>query len=54
MDPEHMEWMAELLPNGRYLYCPNGSRAAHYDDREISMEGLTRFILDVNEEAQEQ
>jgi NAD(P)-dependent dehydrogenase (short-subunit alcohol dehydrogenase family) len=48
MDPEHMEWMANEIPNGRYLYCPNGSHAAHYDDQEIYMDGLIRFIKDVD------
>ena len=22
MDPAHMRWMAEQLPQGRYLHCP--------------------------------
>ena len=33
MDPAHMRMMAELLPHGRYLYCPNGSHLAMYDDQ---------------------
>jgi proline iminopeptidase len=49
MDPAHMEWMASEIPNARYLFCPNGSHAAHYDDQEIYMAGLTRFILDVDQ-----
>jgi proline iminopeptidase len=48
MDPEHMEWMANELPNGQFLLCPNGSHAAHYDDQEIYMEGLIRFIHEVD------
>ncbi len=48
MDPEHMEWMANEFPNGTYLYCPNGSHCAHYDDQEVYMEGLIRFIREVN------
>ena len=24
MDPEHMRWMSQQLPQGRYLHCPNG------------------------------
>jgi proline iminopeptidase len=48
MDPEHMEWMANEFPNGTYLYCPNGSHCAQYDDQEIYMEGLIRFIREVD------
>jgi proline iminopeptidase len=48
MDPEHMEWMANEFPNGTYLYCPDGSHCAHYDDQEVYMEGLIRFIQEVD------
>ena len=48
MDPKHMEWMASALQRGRYLYCPNGSHFAMYDDQEIYFDGLVRFIRDVD------
>ncbi len=48
MDPEHMEWMAGELPNGTYLYCPEGSHSSHYDDQEVYMDGLIRFIREVD------
>jgi proline iminopeptidase len=48
MDPEHMEWMAGALPNGRYLYCPNGSHFAMYDDQQTYFEGLIDFVRDVD------
>lgn len=48
MDPEHIEWMAGALPNGRYLYCPNGSHLAQYDNQEIYFQGLIQFIRDVD------
>ena len=48
MDPEHMEWMAGAVPNGRYLHCPNGSHMAHYDDQETYFDGLINFIHDVD------
>jgi len=48
MDPKHMEEMAAALPNGRYLYCPEGSHLAMYDDQETYFEGLIRFIKDVD------
>jgi proline iminopeptidase len=47
MDPKHMEWMAGAFPNGRYLYCPNGSHFAMYDDQQTYIEGIIDFIRDV-------
>jgi proline iminopeptidase len=44
MDPEHMETMARLLPNGRYLYCPRGSHLAMYDDQDTYFTGLVEFL----------
>jgi proline iminopeptidase len=44
MDPKHMEWMSKELPRGRYLYCPNGSHLAMYDDRETYFAGLIGFL----------
>lgn len=52
MDPEHMEWMSTQFPNGSYLYCPNGSHLAMYDDQEIYFEGLIKFIKDVDQNSQ--
>ena len=48
MDPEHMKWMSKEVKNGSYLYCPNGSHSALYDDQDIYMTGLIKFILGVN------
>jgi len=48
MDPEHMEWMASEVKNGRYLHCPNGSHLALYDDQEIYFTGLIQFIEEVD------
>jgi len=47
MDPAHMEMMSKKVQHGRYLFCPNGSHLALYDDQKVYMEGVTRFILDV-------
>jgi proline iminopeptidase len=46
MDPAWMRMMAERLPNGRYLECPNGSHMAMYDDAQTYFEGLTSFLRD--------
>lgn len=48
MDPKHMEWMAGQVKRGRYLHCPNGSHMAMYDDQKTYMDGLVRFLLDVD------
>ncbi|MET0497734.1 MAG: proline iminopeptidase-family hydrolase [Steroidobacteraceae bacterium] len=48
MDPKHMEWMSKQVRKGRYLYCPNGSHMAMYDDQKVYFEGLIRFIKDVD------
>ena len=48
MDPKHMEEMASSMPNSRYLYCPQGSHLAMYDDQEVYFDGLIRFIKDVD------
>ena len=48
MDPQHMEWMSQQLPRGQYLYCPNGSHLAMYDDQQIYMTGLVNFIKGVD------
>jgi proline iminopeptidase len=45
MDPAHMQQMAERLPAGRYLHCPNGSHLAMYDDQQTYFAGLTDFLL---------
>jgi proline iminopeptidase len=44
MDPAHMEMMAGRLPNGSYLYCPNGSHLAIYDDQATYFRGLVEFL----------
>jgi len=48
MDPKHMQWMATQFKNGSYLYCPNGSHMAMYDDQLMYMNGLIKFIKGVD------
>ena len=47
MDPAYMQRMSELLPNGNYLYCPDGSHMAMYDDQQVYFTGLIGFLRDV-------
>ena len=49
MDPEHMRQMAERLPAGKYLLCPDGSHLAMYDDQETYFAGLIDFLLGLGE-----
>lgn len=49
MDPKHMEWMADEIPNARYLLCPNSGHMAQYDGSEIYFDGLLKFIKDVDQ-----
>ncbi len=48
MDPEHMRWMSTQLRHGRFLFCPNGSHLAEYDDQKVYFDGLIGFIKDVD------
>jgi proline iminopeptidase len=48
MDPKHMEMIARTVKNGRYLYCPNGSHLALYDDQETWFAGVIDFLKDVD------
>ena len=48
MDPAHMEMMATKIPKARYLFCPNGSHLAMYDDQNVYFEGLLTFLKDVD------
>ena len=47
MDPAWMRAMAQRLPHGHFLLCPNGSHMAMYDDQQTYFTGLLRFLKDV-------
>ena len=47
MDPAFMEMMAQRLPRGRYLHCPDGSHMAMYDDQAVYYAGLIDFLHDL-------
>ncbi|NOT50786.1 MAG: proline iminopeptidase-family hydrolase [Chitinophagaceae bacterium] len=48
MDPKAMEEQSKLVQKGRYLYCPNGSHLAMWDDQQVFMSGVIKFIKDVD------
>jgi proline iminopeptidase len=51
MNPAEMEEMSRLVQKGRYLFCPNGSHLAMWDDQEVFMTGVIDFIQDVHAES---
>ena len=48
MNPKYLEWMADEVQHGRFLYCPNGSHLVQYDDQKVYFDGLTKFIKEVD------
>ena len=48
MDPKAMEEQSKMVQKGRYLYCPNGSHLAMYDDQKVFFDGVIQFIKDVD------
>ena len=51
MDPGFMEMMAGKFPRGTYLFCPNGSHMAMYDDQVTYFKGVIDFIRTVEQES---
>ena len=48
MEPAGMERIARSVQHGRYLLCPHAGHMAMYDDAEIYMTGLVKFLKDVD------
>ena len=48
MDPKAMEDQSKMVQRGRYLYCPNGSHLCMWDDQKVFMNGVIKFIKDVD------
>jgi proline iminopeptidase len=48
MEPAQMQKIAHGVKNGRYLFCPNGSHLAMYDDQQAYMSGVVKFMTDVD------
>ena len=44
MDPVHLRWMADQLPSGSYLHCPEGSHLAMWDDKATYDAGLVAWL----------
>jgi proline iminopeptidase len=48
MDPKAMEEQSKKVQHGRYLFCPNGSHLCMWDDQQVFMDGVIKFIKDVD------
>jgi proline iminopeptidase len=48
MDPKAMEEQSKMVQKGSYLYCPNGSHMCMWDDQKVFMDGVVKFIKDVD------
>ena len=48
MDPEHMKWMSTQVKNGSYLFCPDGSHLAMWDDQKVFMNGVIEWIKKID------
>lgn len=44
MDPEHMKWMSTQVKNGSFLLCPDGSHMCMWDDQQVYMAGLIKWL----------
>jgi proline iminopeptidase len=51
MDPAHMKMMSQKLKQGTYLYCPQGSHMAMYDDQQTYFKGLIAFLQKTDKKA---
>jgi proline iminopeptidase len=49
MDPKAMEEQSKLVQKGSYLYCPNGSHQSMWDDQQVYMNGVVKWIKEVDE-----
>jgi proline iminopeptidase len=49
MDPDYMKWMSTQVQSCDYLYCPNGSHLAMWDDQPNYMPGVVKFIKSVDD-----
>jgi proline iminopeptidase len=48
MDPKAMEEQSKMVKNGSYLYCPNGSHLAMWDDQQVFMNGVIKWIKETD------
>jgi len=49
MDPDQMKAQSQMVQQGRFLYCPEGSHMSMWDDQAHFFPGVISFIKDVND-----
>src|SRR5829696_1305346 len=49
MDPKAMEEQSKMVKSGSYLYCPNGSHLSMWDDQQVFMNGVIKWIKEVDQ-----
>jgi len=52
MDPAHMKWVSTQVQHGSFLFCPNGSHLAMWDDQVVYIRGLLKFLQAIDGGAQ--
>jgi proline iminopeptidase len=48
MNPVAMEEQSKMVKKGSYLFCPNGSHFAMWDDQKVYMDGVIKWIKEVD------
>jgi len=48
MDPKHMAWMADQIPNAHCVICPDGSHLSNYDDPDHFFPPLLDFVTQMD------
>ncbi|HET9627662.1 MAG TPA: proline iminopeptidase-family hydrolase [Kofleriaceae bacterium] len=52
MDPAHMKWVSTQVQHGSFLLCPNGSHLSMWDDQQVYVDGLIKFLTAIDHGAQ--
>ena len=52
MDPEHMRWVSTQVQHGSFLLSRNGSHFAMWDDQQVYIRGLLKFLDAIDQGAQ--
>jgi proline iminopeptidase len=47
-----MRWVSAQVQHGSFLFCPNGSHLAMWDDQQIYASGVLAFLDAVDQGAQ--
>jgi proline iminopeptidase len=48
MDPAHMKWVSTQVQHGSFLLCPHGSHLSMWDDQQVYVDGLIKFLIAID------